>query len=95
VDSLKRLFVGIGHDPQVVGAARAFLLYALPLTVGAFTAYASAVHDPRWLWLGALIPLVRALEGALIDGVLKPTQNAAVPQPPAGEGTPPAVPPAK
>lgn len=92
MDGLKRLFVGVSHDPKVVGTFRAFVLYALPLGVGALVAYLSALHDPRWLWLGALIPVIRAVEGALIDQVFKASQNEVHPPSPAGETPPPAVP---
>jgi hypothetical protein len=85
MNRLKALLVGVGHDPAVVGAFRAFLLYTLPLGVGALVAYLGALRDPRWLWLAALIPLIRALEGYAIDQLQKPTQNAAHPTPPAGE----------
>lgn len=89
MERIKRLIVGIGTAPAVVGAARGVLLYLLPLGVGALVAYLAALTDPRWLWLGALIPLIRALEGALLDQVFRATQNDPLPRPPGGS-TPPA-----
>jgi hypothetical protein len=93
IDEIKRLLVGVNRDPKVVGAFRAFLLYAIPIGAGALVAYLGALHDPRWLWLAALIPAIRAVEGAVLDQLYKPTMNAIYPQPPAGEKQPPPVPP--
>jgi hypothetical protein len=94
MESIKRLLVGVEHDPKVVGAVRAAVLYLLPIGAGALVAYLGAIHDPRWLWLTALIPVIRALEGAVIDQTYKARQNDYYPTPPAGETPPAAIPPA-
>lgn len=94
MDSIKRVILGVSTAPAVVAAVRAFLLYALPLAIAALVLYLGAITDPHWLWLGALIPVIRAVEGALIDQVFKASQNDRYPAPPAGQGSPPAVPPA-
>lgn len=88
MESIKRLVIGIEHDPKVVAAARAALLYLLPLGVGALIAYVSAVTDPHWLWLATLIPLIRAVEGYALDQLHKPDQNRVNPPPVAGGGGP-------
>lgn len=91
--AIQRVILGVSTAPAVVAAARSVVLYLLPLGVGALIATVAAISDPRWLWLTALLPLVRALEGALLDQVWKSSQNDRYPAPPAGQGTPPAVPP--
>jgi hypothetical protein len=94
MDGMKRLILGVSHSPQVVAACRAALLYVLPIGAGALIVWISTNHDPRWAWLVGLVPLIRVLEGAVLDQLQKPTQNDVYPHPPAGQGTPPAVPPA-
>lgn len=86
MERIKRLIIGVSTAPAVVAAVRGFLFYALPLGVGALVAYLGAIHDPRWLWLGGLIPVIRAIEGALIDQVFKRDQNQRNPPPVAGSG---------
>lgn len=94
LDGLKRLVIGVSHDPAVVAAVRALLFYGVPLGGEALIGYLAHLNDPRWLGVaGASIMLIRALEGA-VDRALKPTQNATYPRPPAGEKQPPPVPPA-
>lgn len=94
MDGLKRLLLGVSHDPQVVASVRALLFYGLPLGAEALIGYLNNIHDPLWLTVAGLsVILIRALEGA-VDRILKPTMNAAYPNSPAGQATPPAVPPA-
>ncbi len=86
---IKALIVGIAHDPQFVGAARAFAFYVLPILASLLVGWLSGITDPKWLGVPlAAIPFIRALEGAL-DRVLKSTQNDTYPQPPAGAGPTP------
>lgn len=83
-EEMKQLLVGIGHDPAVVGAMRALVIYALPVAVGLVVAYLQHVSDPRWMGIAvALVPVLRAVEGA-VDRALRPTQNDVYPRPPAG-----------
>lgn len=93
MNEIKRLLLGVSHSPQVVAAFRAAVLYLLPIGAGALIVWISSTHDPRWAWLVGLVPLIRVLEGALIDQ-FKASQNDPYPAPPAGQGSPPAVPPA-
>lgn len=94
MDSIKRLILGVSHDPAVVAAVRALLFYGVPLGGEALIGYLNNVTDPRWLGVvGASVLLIRAIEGA-VDRTLKPSQNDVYPHPPAGQGSPPAVPPA-
>lgn len=86
MSELKHFIIGVGHDPKIVGATRAALLYLLPIGVAALVAWLTALHDPRWLWLATLIPLIRAVEGYAIDQLRKPDQNAVNPPPVAGGG---------
>ncbi|MGN6754950.1 MAG: hypothetical protein ACTHMJ_01030 [Thermomicrobiales bacterium] len=87
---IKAIILGIGHDPRVVGAARALAFYALPLVVEWLVGYLAGL-PPHWAAVFVPeIPLIRALEGALLDQLKKPTQNAPFPMPPAGAGAPPA-----
>lgn len=86
MNGFRNLVVGIGHDPVVVGAARAILIYLLPLAVATVVAYSEQITDPRLLPLVPLtIALLRAVEAA-IDQALRPTQNDTRPVPPAGAG---------
>lgn len=83
---MRNLIVGIGHDPAVVGAVRALIIYALPVAVGLAVAYLQHLTDPRWVGIAvALIPVLRAVEGA-VDRALRPSQNDVRPAPPAGAG---------
>lgn len=85
---IKTIIIGIGHDPRVVGAARALTFYALPLVVEWLAGYLAGL-PPQWAAIFVPeIPLIRALEGALLDQLRKPTQNAPFPTPPAGAGVP-------
>jgi hypothetical protein len=92
MQQLKRIFVGVEHDPRVVGAARALLIYLLPIGLEWLVGWLAGL-PPQWAaLLIPEVPLLRALEGAILDQLTKPTQNAVYPTPPAGENQPPAVP---
>ena len=84
--AFRQLVVGVRADPQLVGLARALLLYLVPVVVGAAVAYVQGWTDPR------LLPLVPLLVGAIrlaegrIDQALKRDQNAVNPPPVAGGG---------
>ena len=83
---VKQVLVGVATDPAVVGAARAFALYALPLVTALLVGYLSGVRDPKWAGVAlAAVPVIRALEGA-VDRALKPQANAINPPPVAGGG---------
>lgn len=91
--TLKRAFVGIATDPALVGALRALLLYGLPIGATALIGYLGTIRDPRWLWLAALVPVIRAAEGA-IDRALKGAgANNTAPPTGAHEAPTPAMPP--
>lgn len=84
LSTLKRMIIGIGTDPQVVAAARAFAIYALPIFSGWLVAWLAGVTDPRWGGVAlAAIPLLRVLEGAM-DRAIKGA--AANDHPPAARG---------
>lgn len=81
LSTLKRMIIGIGTDPQVVAAARAFALYALPILFGWLVAWLAGVTDPRWAGLTvAAIPLIRVLEGAMDRAIKGATINDAQPR---------------
>lgn len=82
----RQILIGVAADPVVVGAARAFALYVLPLATAALIAYLSGVRDPRWAGVAlAAVPVIRALEGA-VDRALKPQANDVNPPPVSGGG---------
>ena len=88
MNTIKRVIVGIEADPQLVAAVRAVLLYLVPIAAELAVAWLNSITDPRFLAvIPATITLIRVLEGTA-DRKLKPTQNAAVPTPPAGAGAP-------
>jgi hypothetical protein len=81
---IRQVLVGVATDPLVVGAARAALLYLLPIAAAAGLAYVQGWSDPRYLPLVPfLVALIRAGEAAA-DRSLKPGQNAVDPKPVAG-----------
>ena len=87
MDWLKHVIVGVGKDPKVVAAARAFALYALPIAVQLAVGYLAGLTDQRWLGVPlASTFLIRAVGEALIDQLQKPQQNAVNPPPVAGGG---------
>jgi hypothetical protein len=84
MNRVKQVLVGVATDPLVVGAARAALLYLLPIAAAAGLAYVQGWNDPRWLPIVPfLVALIRAFESA-VDKSLKPGQNAVDPKPVAG-----------
>jgi hypothetical protein len=86
MNRVKAVLVGVAHDPLVVGAARAALLYLLPIAAAAFLAYVQGWTDPRWLpVVPFLVALIRAFEAAA-DRSLKPLQNQTDPPKVAGSG---------
>jgi hypothetical protein len=75
---LHDLLIGIGHDPRVVAAFRAFVLYVLPIAVEAAIGYLTHHVGPGLVGVvGVTAMLMRALEGAVIDYLQKPNQNIA------------------
>jgi hypothetical protein len=86
MNRMRHVLVGVATDPLVVGAARAALLYLLPIAAAAGLAYVQGWSDPRYLPLVPfLVALIRAAESA-IDRSLKPDQNMVNPGPVAGGG---------
>jgi hypothetical protein len=86
MNRMRQVLVGVATDPLVVGAARAALLYLLPIAAAAGLAYVQGWSDPRYLPLVPfLVALIRAAESA-IDRSLKPDQNMVNPGPVAGGG---------
>ncbi len=83
---LRRLFIGVATDPQLVAAFRALVLYGLPLGAAFVIGLLNGVSDPKWvgLALGAAA-FIRVLEGAL-DRALKSQMNNIDPPPVAGSG---------
>jgi hypothetical protein len=81
---IRQILIGVATDPLIVGAARAALLYLLPIAAAAGLAYVQGWSDPRYLPLVPfLVALIRAGEAAA-DRSLKPGQNAVDPKPVAG-----------
>ena len=75
---LHDLLIGIGHDPRVVAAFRAFVLYVLPIATEAGIGYLTHHVGPGLVGVvGVTAMLMRALEGAVIDYLQKPNQNIA------------------
>lgn len=75
---LRDLLVGVGHDPRVVAAFRALVLYVLPVGAELLIGYLTHLNDPALVGVVAVtVPVIRALEGAVIDYLQKPNQNIA------------------
>lgn len=89
MDGFKRLVIGVGHDPKLVAAVRAFLFYVVPLGTPVLVAWLAGLNDPRYLGIPlALVPVVRAGAEALLDQIRKPDMNQVNPPPIAGSGGP-------
>lgn len=87
MDAIKQLIVGVSTSPRVVAAARALLLYAIPILATLLVGYLNTITDPRFYGVAlACVPFVRALAEGLIDQIRKPDQNAVNPTPVAGGG---------
>lgn len=83
---VKRLIVGVGHDPLVVSAVRGLAYVAAPMAIDFAIVYVAHSTNPVLLSLApSLSGLLRVVEGA-IDRALKPDQNAVNPGPVAGGG---------
>jgi hypothetical protein len=86
MNRVRQVLIGVATDPLIVGAARAALLYLLPIAAAAGLAYVQGWSDPRYLPLVPfLVALIRAFEAAA-DKSLKPRQNQVNPPPVAGSG---------
>ena len=84
MEGFKRVILGVAYSPRVVAAARALLLYGLPILITLIVGYLNTITDPRFYGIALLcVPLVRAIGEGIIDQ-LKPDQNAINPGPVAG-----------
>lgn len=75
LQGLKRVLLGVGHDPLVVSAARATVYVVAPVLVDWLVMVLTGSTNPVVLSVAPSISgLLRVLEGA-IDRQLKPDQN--------------------
>lgn len=74
---LKDFLIGFGHDPRIVAAVRALVVFLLPFAVAgainALTHWLSGTQLAEAAVLGAV--LLRAAEGYVLDYLNKPHQN--------------------
>ncbi len=87
--SLKRLLLGVAFSPKVVAAARALLLYGVPILITLFAGWANTITDPRFYGIALLcVPLVRAIGEGILDQANRPQMNAIDPPKVAGGADP-------
>jgi hypothetical protein len=86
MNRVRQVLIGVATDPLIVGAARAALLYLLPIAAAAGLAYVQGWNDPRLVPLvPLLVAFIRAFESA-VDRSLKPKMNQIDPPKVAGSG---------